>query len=93
MDFLWKPIIVACLLLPFVLVYKFIQFLVNRRNDKEVLDNTKSNNDWYGICDNCGKKDGLHRMNGKHYCAMCHAKLKAEKCALKMQESEKKDGN
>ena len=34
---------------------------------------------WYGICDGCGKKDGLHRFEGKRYCAKCHSKLKAEK--------------
>ena len=40
---------------------------------------TSVSRDWYGICENCGKKDGLHRFEGKKYCAKCHAKLKTAK--------------
>lgn len=42
-----------------------------------------SSSSWYGICDNCGKKSGLHRFHGKRYCAVCHANLKAHESAKK----------
>ena len=50
--------------------------LLSRRKNKFV---EPPHNNWYGICENCGKKDGLHRLDGKRYCARCHAKLKTEK--------------
>ncbi len=84
-----KAVIVACLLLPFVLIFKLIKFLANRKHK----NNMSNNSNWYGICENCGKKDGLHRLNGERYCALCHAKLKAEKYALKLQENGKNDGH
>lgn len=34
--------------------------------------------DWYGECENCGKRDGLHRFQGKRYCAVCYAHIKTE---------------
>ena len=34
--------------------------------------------DWYGNCENCGRLGGLHRFQGKRYCAMCHARIKTE---------------
>ena len=34
--------------------------------------------DWYGNCENCGKLDGLHKFQGKRYCAMCYARIKTE---------------
>ena len=40
---------------------------------------TSVSDSWYGICEKCGRKDGLHRLEGKKYCAMCHARLTAEK--------------
>ena len=43
-------------------------------------------NSWYGICEKCGIKDGLHRFEGKKYCAMCHARLTAEKKTQSKEE-------
>lgn len=40
---------------------------------------TSISDGWYGICEKCGRKDGLHRFEGKKYCAVCHARLVAEK--------------
>ena len=40
---------------------------------------TSVSKNWYGICEKCGRKDGLQRFEGKKYCAMCHAILTAEK--------------
>lgn len=45
---------------------------------KETLTPEPLNEDWYGNCQNCGKKDGLHRFQGKRYCAVCHARIKTE---------------
>lgn len=47
---------------------------------------TQISRDWYGICDNCGKKDGLHRLDGKRYCAMCYARISTEKKFAAKQE-------
>ncbi len=43
---------------------------------------------WYGFCDKCGKKGGLHSFEGKEYCATCHAWLSAEKKYDIKQEDE-----
>lgn len=40
---------------------------------------TQTTLDWCGICEKCGTKGGLHTFEGKRYCAMCHARLSAEK--------------
>ena len=42
--------------------------------------------DWCGICEKCGTKGGLHTFEGKRYCAMCNARLSAEKKYGKKQE-------
>lgn len=43
---------------------------------------------WYGICEKCGTKGGLHRFEGKRYCAKCHAWLSAEKkCGVKTTQT------
>lgn len=34
--------------------------------------------DWYGNCENCGTLGGLHRFQGKRYCAVCYARIKTE---------------
>ena len=39
----------------------------------------KTTRDWYGVCDKCGVKGGLHSFEGKRYCAKCHARLSTEK--------------
>ena len=33
---------------------------------------------WYGVCEECGKTDGLHKLQGKQYCARCYARIKTE---------------
>lgn len=49
---------------------------------------TSVSGDWYGICEKCGTKSGLHRFEGKRYCAMCHARLTAEKkCGTKTMQT------
>lgn len=50
-----------------------------RRKKKADTLSTSASRDWYGICENCGIKGGLHRFEGKRYCAKCHARFKTEK--------------
>ena len=45
---------------------------------KETTTPEPLNKDWYGNCENCGKFGGLHRFQGKRYCAVCHARIKTE---------------
>ena len=72
------------LLLLVILVFKVLENVIraitkvfqtrqNRNDSKESFVR-----DWYGICENCGKKDGLHRFHGKRYCARCYAQIKTE---------------
>ena len=51
---------------------------------------TPVSDSWYGICEKCGRKDGLHRFEGKKYCAMCHARLTAEK-KLRAKKNDKNE--
>ena len=46
---------------------------------KPKITKTSVSDSWYGICEKCRKKGGLHRFEGRKYCAMCHARLTAEK--------------
>ncbi len=89
MEHLIKAVIVALLLLPFVLIFNLIKFFINRR--ASAIDKTDEeavvSQDWYGICDHCGKKDGLHRLDGKKYCALCHAKIKTERDFSQKQQN------
>lgn len=34
---------------------------------------------WYGNCENCGILSGLHRLDGKRYCAKCYARIKTKR--------------
>lgn len=61
------------------IVVSAISRLFSLTRKKEYTEPSTSN--WYGICDNCGKKSGLHRFHGKRYCAVCHATLKAHESA------------
>lgn len=73
------------LLLVFYAIIEFFKFLVNiicrlfRKKPKTQSTYTSTSDNWYGICENCGKKGGLHRLDGKRYCAKCYARLKTEK--------------
>lgn len=75
-----KALIVTLILSPFVLLFYIIKSLVNYigRLKRKSNSENQSINDWYGVCEKCGKTDGLHRLNGKRYCAMCHARIKTE---------------
>ena len=44
--------------------------------------------DWYGYCEKCGKLDGLHRFQGKKYCAWCHARIKTESDLAKKKQKD-----
>ena len=58
-------------------------YLFRPRSMSQVSGTSVSGN-WYGICEKCGTKGGLHRFDGKRYCAVCHAQLTAEKnCGTK----------
>ena len=46
---------------------------------KSQVSSTSVSGGWYGICEKCGAKGGLHQFEGKRYCAVCHARLTAEK--------------
>lgn len=61
----------------FVTIGKAISCLFQTKAKSKAV--TSISGSWYGICEKCGRKGGLHRFEGKKYCAMCHAKLTAEK--------------
>ena len=50
-----------------------------RHGEETPIQTTSVSGNWYGICEQCGTKDGLHRFEGKRYCAKCHARLTVEK--------------
>lgn len=71
-------------------VFKFIARMFSslfRRLSAKKVEPTQTTLDWYGICEKCGTKSGLHRFEGKRYCAMCHARLTAEKKYGKKQDN------
>lgn len=80
------------LFLFFYALFAIVKFIGNaignliHRFAKAKSNTTQINRDWYGICDNCGKKDGLHRLDGKRYCAMCYARISTEKKFAAKQE-------
>lgn len=61
----------------FVMIGEAISHLF--RSKAKSRTTTSISDSWYGICEKCGRKGGLHRFEGKKYCAMCHARLAAEK--------------
>ena len=61
----------------FIMIGKAISRLFQPKVKSKAI--TSVSNNWYGICEKCGKKGGLHRFEGRKYCAMCHARLTAEK--------------
>lgn len=62
----------------FIMIGKVISRLFHSKSKLQSATSSISYN-WYGECEKCGKKGGLHRFEGKRYCAMCHARLTAEK--------------
>lgn len=63
-------------------VFKFIARMISslfRLKPTCKTEPMQTTRDWYGICDNCGIKGGLHTFEGKRYCAKCHARLSVEK--------------
>jgi len=72
----------------FVMIGKAISHLFQPSAKSKVA--TSVLDSWYGICEKCGRKDGLHRFEGKEYCAMCHARLTAEK-KLKAKKNDKNE--
>jgi len=73
-------------------IFKFIGTAIShlfRSKEKPQITTTSVSGSWYGICEKCGTKGGLHRFEGKRYCAVCHARLTAEKkCGAKQGENE-----
>ena len=74
-------------------VASILKFLGNAigslfRPRRKAQPTTSISGDWYGICEKCGTKGGLHRFEGKRYCAKCHAWLSAEKkCGVKTTQT------
>ena len=70
--------------LVFVIIGEFVLFIVKavswifQRLMKKDAAPEPTRRDWYGTCESCGKRDGLHSFQGKRYCAMCHARIKSE---------------
>jgi len=63
-------------------VFKFLGRAIRRlfrKSPKAQAASASTSRNWYGICDCCGNKDGLHRFEGKRYCAKCYARFKTEK--------------
>ena len=62
-----------------IAIIKIIYAIIKRISSKKHSSFSAPSRDWYGTCEKCGKTDGLHRFEGKKYCAWCYAKLKTEK--------------
>lgn len=72
-------------------VFKYIANIIGslfRSKPSQKTESMQVTRDWYGSCENCGTKTSLHTFEGKRYCAMCHARLSAEKKLAKKQKSE-----
>lgn len=70
------------LLYGIVSVFKFIGNTIAslfRKKKKLELPSTSISLTWNTPCAKCGEKGGIHRFEGKKYCARCHARLYAEK--------------
>ncbi|MGI5890431.1 MAG: hypothetical protein ACOX72_06365 [Sedimentibacter sp.] len=72
----------------FVTIGKAISCLFQPKAKSKAV--TSISDSWYGICEKCGRKDGLHRFEGKKYCAMCRARLTTEK-KLKAKKNDKNE--
>lgn len=71
------------LLLFVLIVYEIIKIIASVVSNFRSLSQKReysehSSINWYGICDNCGIKSGLHKLTGKRYCATCHATIKTK---------------
>ena len=68
----------------FVIIGEFVLFIAKavswifQRLTKKDAAPEPPRRDWYGNCENCGKLGGLHRFQGKRYCAVCHARIKTD---------------
>lgn len=79
-------------------VYELIQHFADKRYaEKRKKDlqpfYEKRRQEWYGICENCGTKGGLHRFHGKKYCANCHARIKTQYDLSKESQGEEMELN
>ncbi len=79
-------------------VYELIQHFADKRYAEKRRKEwqpfyEKRHQEWYGICENCGTKDGLHRFHGKKYCANCHARIKTEHDLSKKSQGEEMELN
>ena len=83
MKFLLCIVVVGEILTMILKALSKISLTYNRKETSA----SQARRDWYGVCDNCGKTDGLHRLDGKRYCAMCHAKIKTERDFAKKQQN------
>ena len=72
---------IALLFMMMATVVKFVARAISsvfQYFKKEKVSPEPIRRDWYGNCENCGKYGGLHRFQGKRYCAVCHAQIKTE---------------
>ncbi len=79
-------------------VYELIQHFADKRYAEKRRKEwqpfyEKRHQEWYGICENCGTKGGLHRFHGKKYCANCHARIKIEHDLSKKSQGEEMELN
>lgn len=79
-------------------VYELIQHFADKRYSEKRRKEwqpfyEKRHQEWYGICENCGTKGGLHRFHGKKYCANCHARIKTEHDLSKKSQGEEMELN
>lgn len=72
---------IALLFMTVAAIFKFIAGVISRafrHFKKEKASSEPIRRDWYGNCENCGTLGGLHKFQGKRYCAACHARIKTE---------------
>ena len=79
-------------------VYELIQHFADKRYSEKRRKEwqpfyEKRHQEWYGICENCGTKGGLHRFHGKKYCANCHARIKTQYDLSKKSQGEEMELN
>jgi len=79
-------------------IYNLIQHFIDKKEAKKSKEYwqpfyEKRRQEWYGTCANCGKEGGLHRFQGKKYCAICHARIKTEYNLSKKSQGEEMELN
>ncbi len=86
MSLIYIALAIAVVLFFVRMIVYIVKWLIGLFSKKKSVAETTVSRNWYGICERCGKKSGLHRFEGNRYCAMCYAILKTEKTMAEKSE-------